>query len=301
MDLSSTLPLNNATVYRMSNNTAVLVWSKWPNSVGNLSIMDSPRTAYAWSRHLERFNVCLGYIIIALAVGTLLTNAVVLAAFIKHSTLRTSFNTYLISLILAVLGQALFDLPFLVMSQFVPVWPLGHISCNFYMYSKWIFSAAVRNTHAMISLNRIWALFWPLSYRHAHTKITAIWLCAGTWIYVHVWLCPGLLLDDLYYRMDEDRCEVNTAALHDWALPTQIVVHDFAVLIVGLTYPVIRWKIRQRKTLNNYSGTSAREDPMAMKAILVPINNVDGRKLQRTEQNDDGRKACLLFLYQADN
>lgn len=168
----------------------------------------------ALSSSLVRFNAALRYIILALALTILTANSIVLAAFVKHRCLRTPFNVYLISLIGAGIGQSLFDLPFLVMSEFIPVWPLGEIGCNFYMYAKWIFPAAVRNTHSMISLNRVWALFWPLSYRRVHTKVLAIWLCIGTWTYVHAWLLPGLLLDDLYYRFDRDgSCQVNTTAL----------------------------------------------------------------------------------------
>ena len=75
----------------------------------------------------------------------------------------------------------------------------------------------------------------------------AIWLCVGTWVYVHVFLLPGLVNDDLFYRANDGTCQVNNTAQRGWALTTQIVVYNSAVIVTGVSYPVIWWKIRQRK------------------------------------------------------
>ncbi|OQV17910.1 hypothetical protein BV898_08039 [Hypsibius exemplaris] len=121
-----------------------------------------------------KLRTAVPYILILLCISILIANAVVLAAFIKNRHLRTPFNMYIISLVIADLTQTLLDLPFTVMSQFIPVWPLGHLACNFRLYGLWVFSAIVRNTHSLISLNRLWALFLPVSYRHYHTNTLAI-------------------------------------------------------------------------------------------------------------------------------
>ncbi|OQV17912.1 hypothetical protein BV898_08041 [Hypsibius exemplaris] len=64
-----------------------------------------------------KLRTAVPYILILLCISILIANAVVLAAFIKNRHLRTPFNMYIISLVIADLTQTLLDLPFTVMSQ----------------------------------------------------------------------------------------------------------------------------------------------------------------------------------------
>lgn len=184
------------------------------------------------SVHLQRLRAVLPYVLIMVSFLTTLSNSLVLATFLKYSNLRTPFNCYLISLTIADVGQAALDLPFTIFSHFDPVWSLGRIVCNFELYAKWVFSGVVRNTHALISLNRLWALFWPIYYKRYHTKTVAFWLCMGSWAYVHIFLLPGLVADDLYYRVDDGTCYVNTTAQRSWALPTQFVLYNSTLVVI---------------------------------------------------------------------
>ena len=154
----------------MANNTTRSLWTLGPNNA-DLAAPPQNATNKAIDWNLVRLEKCYPYILIILLIAMLLANAVVLTAFIKHRTLRTPFNIYLISLIMADIAQSLFDLPFMIGETFYATWPYGRIACNFSLYGKWIFSAAVRNTHSMISLNRLWALFMPISYKQYHTKV----------------------------------------------------------------------------------------------------------------------------------
>ena len=229
----------------MTNNTTLFDQT---NTTINLPHVNFSTIQSRWQIHgdLERFYASFRYIMIILVAGILLANSAVLTAFLRHPNLRTPFNFYLISLLSADIAQSIFDLPFMVMSQFISVWPLGRAACSFSLYAKWVFSAVVRNTHCLISLNRLWALFLPISYRHYHSKTMAACLCVGAWVYVHVFKLPGLLQDALYYRQDGDTCLVNTTAQTKWAMASQFVVDDAAVFLVIISYPIIYWKVRQR-------------------------------------------------------
>lgn len=110
------------------------------------------------------------------------------------------------------MSQAIFDLPLTMVSEFMPSYPLGHIGCNFDLYGKCIFAAAVRSTHSLISLNQILALFMPITYKQYHTRAVATWLCVGTWVYVHIFLLPGLVMDDMYNQLDDGSSQVNVTA-----------------------------------------------------------------------------------------
>lgn len=191
--------------------------------------------------------VALPWVLIFSSISITAANLVVLTAFFQNPKLRTPFNVYLVFLSLSNLGQAVLDLPLTVVSDFSPVWPLGRIACNFNLYAKWVLAALVRNTHALISINRIWALFLPITYKNYHTRSVAIGLCLGLVVYVHSFLLPGLIADDLYYRVDERLCLVNTTADYYWALPTQIILYDSTLIIIVVSYPFIVWKLKKRR------------------------------------------------------
>ncbi|OQV25600.1 hypothetical protein BV898_00536 [Hypsibius exemplaris] len=59
-----------------------------------------------------------------------------------------------------------------------------------------------------------------------------------------------MVMDDLYYRRDDVSCQVNTTAQRGWALPTQIVLYNSSVFVVGISYPIIWWKVRERRKID---------------------------------------------------
>ena len=172
------------------------------------------------------------YILIILSAATIFFNGLVLAAFVKNDRLRTAFNFYLISLAIADTGQAGLDMPFTILAQFYPVWPLSRAACSFNLYAKWMFAGVVRNAHTLISLNRVWALFWPIGYKNYHTKVTAGCFSAGSWVYVNVVLLPGLIPDALYYRPDDGSCAVNLGAQPGWGYAAQFVFNSTLFVII---------------------------------------------------------------------
>ena len=70
-------------------------------------------------------------------------------------------------------------------------------------------------------------------------------VCGGLAVCARL-LLPGLVQDDQVYRLNDGGCLVNTTAQYGWALASQVVVYDLSVLVVGLSYPLIWWKVRQR-------------------------------------------------------
>ncbi|OQV22649.1 hypothetical protein BV898_03474 [Hypsibius exemplaris] len=223
-----------------------------------------------YSIHFRRLLAILPFIFIILCIATLLLNSLVLLAFIRNRNLRTPFNVYIISLVIADLLQACFDLPFTVYSELHP----------------WTFSAAVRNGHSLISVNRVWALLLPISYRHHHTHTVAVGLCLGSWVYVHIFLLPGLVMDDVVYRVDDaGGCMVNTTAQRDWALPTQVVVYNSSVLIVGMSYPIIWWKVRQRRKVVDVAATKNAGE--GAKTRTNTVGTVGAISVRRTVANGE--------------
>ncbi|XP_055334063.1 melanopsin-like [Paramacrobiotus metropolitanus] len=252
-------------------------------------IIDSQQENYS------AINTALPYLLILLSIATTASNIVIIAAFLVNRHLRTPFNCYLISLIVSDIGQSAFDLPFMVASLFQPVWIFGRTACNFNLYVKWVFAGVVRNTHALISLNRFCALFWPIIYKQYHTKTTAIWLCIGTWVYVHIWLMPGMVPDARGLRKDDGTCFVNTTAQPVWAMATQWCLYNSTLVVITITYPFIWWKIRMRQKLVTPVGqvrTGQRHGSLKMNTVYQGPSCANpsstGNDLKLTLTDEDG-------------
>ncbi|GAV06884.1 hypothetical protein RvY_16796-1 [Ramazzottius varieornatus] len=155
--------------------------------------------------------------------------------------------------------------PFFLIEQLYLTWPIGNSSCTLYQYGAWVIAGALCNTHALIALNRLWAVYFPDSYRRKHKKKLAFCECLGMWIYLHVGCLPGIILDHLWYRppVEIKGCNFVTDAPASWLWTVQLVYFDFPILLVLGVYPLVCWKVIKRVGLavnpinNGHSGAPA--------------------------------------------
>ena len=126
--------------------------------------VDLPNTLPKWEFSPIFQTVC--------GLGTILTSVAVLICFLRKPALRTSFNTYLITLLTANLLYTLFESTLEVMENLYQHWTLGRRWCTFYLYGVWVWHAFVLMLHVSITANRI----WPCSGRLATVcAMTAPW------------------------------------------------------------------------------------------------------------------------------
>ncbi|OWA50759.1 hypothetical protein BV898_15265 [Hypsibius exemplaris] len=173
---------------------------------------------------------------------TVLANLFVLSAFVCHKSLQTPFHVYLINLLVTYLAYAVLFMPLEVITNLYTTWWLGSAVCTYSIYGIWVFQAGMINSHLLITINRIWAVTFPHSYRLRHTGRVALLSVAGMWICLHCALLPGIILDAMYYRLPEDRtgCMINTNdTLGGWSMAVQIVIYDVPDAIILLAYPII--------------------------------------------------------------
>ena len=191
---------------------------------------------------------------------SLLLNSFALFLFLRHRHLRTSFNVYLINLLSSNLLYTVFSDPFVVMTIVSHgQWRLGPTACSFHLYTGWIFQAALAHGHMLISLNRLWAVAWPISYWNHHSKRMAVCTVVATWAYLLAFLLPGLVEDSQLsnrstWTWGNDQCWVEVERQVQWEIAEQTVVYDLPILVVVLAYPVICVKTaagmtRKRKVL----------------------------------------------------
>ena len=178
----------------------------------------------------------------------LFTNLSVILLFVQNASLRTPFTIYLVNLLVANLMCSVVYYPLQLLNDLYAIWWTGTNVCTVYQYAQWIAQSAMCNAHLMIALNRLWAVTLPVSYRQNHKKSMAVTICVATWVFVHVCLVPGLVLDALYHRLPEDinGCAVNTDANNVYWNIIQFVSYNGPELGVIIAYFAICYKTFQR-------------------------------------------------------
>lgn len=184
-------------------------------------------------------------------ITAVVSNGLVLSAFVRNSHLRTSFSVYLMSLLVANLLNTLTQYPLDVASSLFSTGNMGDRLCDMYIYSNYILSAGTMTSHVLIALNRLWAMTYPLSYKNNHTRKTAVFICAGMWTYIHVLLLPPIIMDSLYFRLplETSGCGINLQAQSTCMTIMQLLVSDGPEVFILVSYPFILYKARSYRRI----------------------------------------------------
>ncbi|OQV15775.1 hypothetical protein BV898_10029 [Hypsibius exemplaris] len=167
-------------------------------------------------------------------------NGLLLIVFIKERSLRTPFNIYVMNLLIANLVCLVFQFPMDIFSSLYSSWLLGERACTLYLYANFVLEANICNAHLLIAINRIWAVCNPLSYLTVHSVRTAVVLCIGVWVYVHVAVSPVVFVDALYYRLPlyMTGCLMNAPQQKIWCAMVQ-VIYWIPEIVMILTVPLM--------------------------------------------------------------
>lgn len=201
-----------------------------------------------------------------LAVLSLLTticaltfNGALLFVFFKDKKLRTPFNVSLINLLLTNFIYFLFDGPFDLILNLYPMWWLGRPLCTLYQWALMVITLVQFTTHPLIAIYRTCALWFPVYYRRMHSMKSSVIICALAWTAAHFIALPGVIMDDVYYRLPEDTngCTMNMAVSGQgvWLLVVQFV-SAAGELTVLTAFPLIWYKERTRKKVGAEASTA---------------------------------------------
>ena len=194
-----------------------------------------------------------------ITVAGLLTNGLVLLVIVvNHTVLITPFNIYLINLLVGNLLNLILFFPLNVVHLvYGDYWWLGNSTCTFYIYGMYLLNASLGHGHLLITLNRLWAVTFPLSYRSVHRQSLAIKLCLAKWAYLHVVVLPGLFLDALYHRQPVEKfgCSFNVTdeGQFNWGVVVQIVMYDLPIVLIAICYIITAYATIKRYRKKAYS------------------------------------------------
>ncbi|XP_055349766.1 uncharacterized protein LOC129596492 [Paramacrobiotus metropolitanus] len=163
---------------------------------------------------------------LTLVIFQLLFNTSMLSVFIFHPSLRTSFTVYIMALLSCNIFYSAGEYPLEILRLTYPQWWMSERACGFYLYHIWVFCAVSMHMHVLITINRLWALFYPVSYRQRHSSKVAVLMCLGMVGYVHVICFPVYIIDQLYYRRPADQfgCVLNIKEQNVYGTVANIMV-----------------------------------------------------------------------------
>ncbi|XP_055351789.1 type-1 angiotensin II receptor B-like [Paramacrobiotus metropolitanus] len=154
---------------------------------------------------------------------TVVTNATALIILYrtKSSGYSAAFGIYLIHLFTMNILSNLLDIPLDIAEKVYSVrFTAAH--CALYTYVNWALMAVLVYSHLAITLNRLWAVLHPHSYRQRHTLQLAVGICCLIWIVVHLCAVP-LFAYRLTHQSENDVCLLDmTDYSSDLSVPVQI-------------------------------------------------------------------------------
>ncbi|XP_055354492.1 5-hydroxytryptamine receptor 1D-like [Paramacrobiotus metropolitanus] len=181
----------------------------------------------------------------------LVCNAAVTTVFVFNKDLWSSFNVYLCNLLVANLIYFFLGAPFDIIEEVFPHWWLGQSVCTLYLYAYWTITPVQILTHCSIAVNRIWALYRPISYRTRHTIATAIKICVFLWLFAHLIGLPGVLVDAVHFQQ-KNMCVVDTTDsgfLQIWQLLIN-VIGFLCIFTILAAFPLVLGKMQKPRRVS---------------------------------------------------
>ena len=154
-------------------------------------------------------------------VPAVVGNGFVLCIFLHKPVLITPFNIYLVVLLSANVFYSLTGGPLDIVNNLYDNWILSAEMCSIYLYLTIIFQGYLTMIHVTITLNRMWAIFYPIHYRHHHNKKVAVLISLAAMAFANAIMLPFLLIDEFHYRQSiaEVGCACNfNAQWWHWAI-----------------------------------------------------------------------------------
>ncbi|XP_055352479.1 5-hydroxytryptamine receptor 1D-like [Paramacrobiotus metropolitanus] len=195
---------------------------------------------------------------------------------------KKPFNVFMLNLIITDFVYCIWENAFDIGIDFLPsYWKTRNsVICSVYLYSNYTLQAATCNAHMLITLNRLWAILFPHSYKSSQKISVFAAVCLGKWIYLHIVMMPGFIADILYYRQNvsSNGCFFDIAAQPTWNLIMIVLLFVTPLVVMVVSYPFIYYKYRVRR----HELQRLRPLPLSQLTIPSKITNNDSQLPQHS-------------------
>lgn len=134
-----------------------------------------PSPGVHWSK------ILLGVFLYLIVSLTIFGNILVLMAIKSHKRLQTVFNIYVVNLALTDVLVAVTAMSFYTLDNILGYWPFGRIMCGVWIFFDYGMTFVSVFTLCIISIDRFWAVSWPIHYKSHNNTKKAIGMVAGVW------------------------------------------------------------------------------------------------------------------------
>ena len=176
-----------------------------------LVILASPSTSWA-----------LVWLCVMVIIVTTCANLTVIVCFLYNPHLRKPFNYLLVNLAVSDLLCGALAMSHLCVYTYYTYWPLGTRWCSIWLYFDWLSVNMGLLTIAFISMDRMWAAIWPLTYRKYNTVRKSWIIICVSWIIGNAGLLPGQIYNHMYLSAHYGRFKCY------WAFDLQPVYNCFS-------------------------------------------------------------------------
>ena len=226
-------------------------------------------------------------------------NAFVLFLFARNANLRTPFTTYIINLLVVNLFTQMFQQRLTIVSHLYSFPYLGHTFCSAFLYGSYVIHSIVYNAHFLITLNRIWAVTSPVTYRHHNSQTSAVICCVFCWVFIHIIMLSGVVSNELYYTVPLERgCFIEKSPLRTWFIVEQLLLYNIALSFLILAYPVICFAQIRRLIRRNRLVEISRGSENNITGIQLAIRGSSGppQVLERARVVGSRKRSLNAFL-----
>lgn len=195
---------------------------------------------------------------IVICVLVITFNGTVLILFLKDTALRKQpLSVYLMYLLFFNICYAAIQSPLEIINYRYSHWWIGEAWCVIFYYSTNVVACGAMFAHLLITLSRIWAVTFPLSFRRTQSTKMAVLPCVLLWIYVHAAVLPEMItkIQQMPTPLEKYGCR----ARYPKNRLVQILTYVVPLLVVVLAYPYIAYK--------RYSRTKKRRIAVAIQQL----------------------------------
>jgi hypothetical protein len=182
--------------------------------------------------------------------AALFLNLLILLVYLRRCELRTPFNVYIVNLAVLEVIMSLTAMPGSFIKSFFGHWPYDGLSCSIFLYTSFVLGAIGRYGHVLITLNRLWAVTFPLSYKKGHTQLCARCLVVFSWILVHAVCLPALVRgrQRLGLAPADPDCLIDRDLQLTYLIIMELMAFSLPELFIIVAYFYISCKLRGRKS-----------------------------------------------------
>ena len=238
------------------------------------------------------------YYTVVCGIVALFLNIIIVVAFIRTRTLRSSFMVYVMQLTFSEILLILTVLPGNFVRGYFSYWPLGDRVCFAFSYFSQVLASGVRYGHVLITFNRLWAIYFPVSYRTRHSAGVARLIIASMWCFVHAVQLPAVIPGLMYRKRGDPQCILNLSSMPVLASVFSRLGFDLPQLIIILCYPLVLYKLysrrRGRSLKKSRVGTSLQLSVPAGPSNIQPSAPAPPGNEEADVPPNENRRCCTM-------